>query len=169
MIVVLIALIMSASLPIMHICLIQLIRKSDIGVRIMFLCFFLYTGLWVLVSLIHNNLVILTASQLVGGISTLVFMCLGYMEAFAMICRGFSLRIITDIYLNEGLSLDEVITKYGDGRGMDWMIRKRIDNIEKLKMVSFNQDNIKLRSFLGRWIGWSGIYFKKILKMGKGG
>ena len=166
---VLIALIMSGSLPLMHICLLQLIRKSDIGVRLMFLCFFLYAGLWWFASLIQNRFVMLTTAQCIGGISTVVFMCLGYMEAFSMLCRGFSLRIITDIYLNGALSIDEVIAQYGDGRGMDWMIRKRIGSIEKLKMVSTNDDCVKLQSFLGGWIGWGGIYFKKILKIGEGG
>jgi hypothetical protein len=167
--VIFIALIMSGSLPIMHICLIQLIGKSDIGVRIMFVCFLLYAGLWGSVSLVFNNSEPLTVSQFIGGISTVIFLCLGYMEAFSMICRGFSFRIITDIYLNKALSLNEVITKYGDGKGMDWMIRKRIDSIEKLKMVSSNENCIKLESFFGRLIGWSGIYFKKIMKMGAGG
>ena len=166
---VLIALILSGSLPLMHICFLQLNPKSDIGVRIMFLCFFLYAGLWWFASLKHNSFLMLTTSQSIGGISTVVFMCLVYMEAFSMLCRGFSLRIITDIYLNGELNVDEVIAKYGNGRGMNWMIQKRISNIEKLKMVSINDDYIKLQSTLGIWIGWIGIYFKKILKIGPGG
>ena len=166
---VLIALILSGSLPLMHICLLQLNPKSDIGVRIMFLCFFLYVGLWWFASLIQNSFLMLTTSQSIGGISTVVFMCLVYMEAFSMLCRGFSLRIITDIYLNGELNVDEIITKYGDGKGVDWMIRKRIDSIEKLKMVSSNENCVKLESFSGKLVGWGGIYFKKILKMGAGG
>ena len=86
-----------------------------------------------------------------------------------MICRGFSFRIITDIYLNKALSLNEVITKYGDGRGINWMIRKRIESIEKLNMVSSNENCVKLESSPGKLVGWGGIYFKKILKMGAGG
>ena len=167
--VVLIALIMSCSLPIMHICLLQLIRKSDIGVRIMFVCFFIYAGFWWFASLVLNCFVMLSTAQCIGGISTVVFICLGYMEAFSMLCRGFSLRIITDIYLNGSLSVNGIIANYGDGRGMVWMIRKRIVSIEKLKMVSSNDDYVKLKSSFGTWIGWGGIYFKKILKLGKGG
>ena len=76
---------------------------------------------------------------------------------------------MTDIYLNGSLSTDEVIAKYGDGRGMDWMLKKRITSIEQLKLVSSDERYIELASPFGSWIGWSGINFKKILKMGKGG
>ncbi len=86
-----------------------------------------------------------------------------------MICRGFSLQIMTDIYLNGALSVDEVIAKYGDGRGMDWMLQKRIASIEKLNMVCFENGQLQLRSNLGHLVGWGGICFKKILNMGEGG
>ena len=51
---------------------------------------------------------------------------------------------------------------------MTTMINKK-NSIEKLKIVSSNENCIKLESFFGRLIGWSGIYFKKIMKMGAGG
>jgi len=91
------------------------------------------------------------------------------MEAYSMICRGFSLRIITDIYLNNSLTANEIITEYSDGRGIDWMIRKRINSIEKLKLISFKDEYMRLQSSLGICIGFIGIIFKKILKMGPGG
>ena len=166
---VLIALLLSCCVPIFHIGTIHLIRKPGSEIKAMFLCFLLYNGLWWLVSWIQNDFVILSPSAWIGGISTTVFMCLGYMEAFSLVCRGFSLRIMTDIYLNEILSEEEVIIRYGDGRGTDWMLQKRIDSIEKLKMVSPREKHLQLQSHIGDWIGWGGIRFKKILKMGRGG
>lgn len=166
---VLTALLLSGSVPILHVCILRLIRKPDLGIRIMYLCFFLYACLWYLVSLIQNDIEVLTASTWIGGMSIIAFMCLGYMEVFSMICRGFSLRIMTDIYMNGSLNTDEIINKYGDGRGMDWMLKKRITSIEQLKLVSSDERYIELASPFGSWIGRCGINFKKILKMGKGG
>jgi hypothetical protein len=163
---VLIAILLSGSVPVLHICIIHLINKPNMSVRIMFLCFLIYACLWGLASV---YVVTLTASACIGGLSIIVLMCLGYMEVFSMICRGFSLRIITDIYLNGALYTDEVISQYGDGRGMAWMLKKRITSIEKLKLVSAHEQHLELKSPLGDWIGWGGIYFKKMLKMGKGG
>ena len=84
---VLTALLLSGSVPILHVCILRLIRKPDLGIRIMYLCFFLYAGLWYLVSLIQNDIEVLTASTWIGGMSIIAFMCLGYMEVFSMICR----------------------------------------------------------------------------------
>ena len=166
---VLTALILSGIVPFLHICILRLIRKPDVAIRIMFLCFLLYAFSWCLVCLIQNDFDALSASTWIGGMSTIVLMCLGYMESFSMICRGFSLRIITDIYLNGTLDIDEVISEYGDGRGMEWMLKKRIASIQQLKLVSSHEQHLELQSPIGIWIGWGGIYFKKILKIGKGG
>ena len=166
---VLIALVLSPALPFLHILLLQLIRKENFGVRIMFLSFFLYYILWFFFCYFYNGYVSPTSRQFISGISTIIFFCLGYMEAYSMICRGFSLRIITDIYLNNSLTANEIITEYSDGRGIDWMIRKRINSIKKLKLISFKDEYMRFQSSLGVCIGFIGIIFKKILKMGPGG
>ena len=166
---VLTALLLSVSVPVLHICILRLIRKPDMAIQIMFLCFLLYASFWYFGCLIQNDFETLSATKWIGGVSSIVLVCLGYMEVFSMICRGFSLRIITDIYSNGALDTDEVISEYGNGSGMDWMLKKRITSIEKLKLVTTHEHHLELESSIGRWIGLGGIYFKKILKMGKGG
>ena len=166
---VLTALFLAGSVPLLHICILRLIRKPDMAIRIMFLCFLLYASLWYISCLLQNDFETYSATAWIGGVSSIVLVCLGYMEVFSMICRGFSLRIITDIYLNGALDTDEVISEYGNGSGIEWMLKKRITSIEQLNLVSSHEHHLELQSSIGSWIGWGGIYFKKMLKMGKGG
>lgn len=165
----LLALVLSASIPIFHIVILRLVDFPGSNIKGMFISFFLYIFVWLAVWISIHEFATLYISGFVGGFSTIVFLCLVYMEAFSMICRGFSLRILTDIYLNETMNTNDIILSYGEGRGMNWMLKKRIHSIERLKFVSFKDQTLKIDSPIGNMIGWFGINFKKILKMGKGG
>ena len=79
---VLTALLLSGSVPLLHICILRLIRKSDMAIRIMFLCFLLYASLWYIGCLIQNDFETPSATAWIGGVSSIVLVCLGYMEAF---------------------------------------------------------------------------------------
>ncbi len=108
-------------------------------------------------------------SELIAGLSTAGFLCLGYLEAFSMLCRGFSLHIMTDIYKNEPLTLSGIISNYGKGRGAGWLLTKRIESLTALKMVSNNENAIELIKPRGLFVGKMGLLIKKNLQMGQGG
>jgi len=85
-----------------------------------------------------------------------------------MICRGFSLRILTDVYLNKTVEINSINKIYAMGKGHSWLLKKRIDSIIKSKLIYYDGENYLLTNF-GKNISTISIIFKKILKLGKGG
>jgi len=86
-----------------------------------------------------------------------------------MICRGFSLHIIVDILQNRSLSLIEINENYADGKGIEWLLRKRLYDLRDLRLVDIDGDIVKIRRPFGLLIGLAGLLMKRVLKMGEGG
>jgi hypothetical protein len=74
-----------------------------------------------------------------GWEAGIVYLCLfqGYLQFYFLAERGFSLRILIDIARSGqgGLDKDEVMRAYSGGRGLDWMLSKRLDHLEKAGFV----------------------------------
>lgn len=97
------------------------------------------------------------------------FLNLGYAEAFSMLCRGFSLHLILDVYNSGRISGEDAISRYGGGKGIGWMMEKRVRSMMSLGLVDFDGTSLKVKSSSGVMIGWVGLAVKRALKMGKGG
>ena len=155
-------------LPCIHILLLRVTKRSDKALIFMLLSFVFYTlGWFAIVHPMQFNGKI-SGEVLIAGLSTIGFFCLGYMEFFSMICRGFSLRIMVDVYLNKKLTLKQIIEQYG-GQGTDWLLKKRIDGIQALDMVNVQDNVLSLKSPRGAFVGGMGLFVKNFLKMGSGG
>lgn len=111
----------------------------------------------------------LSVSQIIAGLSTAGFVCLAYMQVFSQICRGFSLRILVDIDRAGPLDVPGIMREYSDGRGVDWLMEKRIIVMEGLGLLVRERNGLVLLDPWGRWIGRIGIVTKHILKPGQGG
>ena len=86
-----------------------------------------------------------------------------------MVCRGFSLRILIDILINGPFTMDQVVSNYGEGKGVDWTIKKRIASIESLGLVKWETAQLTLVSPSALFLGKFGLWFKQTLKIGLGG
>jgi len=86
-----------------------------------------------------------------------------------MIARGFSMRIVTDIYLNSSLNSEGVMQEYAEGKGIEWMFQKRIEGIKKLGFISTEESLIKISSKNAIYIAKISLFYKSILKLGRGG
>jgi hypothetical protein len=91
------------------------------------------------------------------------------MEFFSMTARGFSLRIITDIYLHSKLNPEQLLQEYANGKGIEWMFDKRIQGIIDLGLIKEESGQIKLSSKSSFIIAYISNIYKTILKLGKGG
>jgi hypothetical protein len=105
----------------------------------------------------------------VAVFSLAIFYCLGYMEAFSMICRGFSLRIMVDIRASNSLTLEEIDREYGDGRGTEWLLNKRLADLQEIGLIDVKNGNLEIKRPLGLLIGRMGLLMKAVLNMGLGG
>ena len=104
-----------------------------------------------------------------AGCFLLGFLLLGYMEAFSMLCRGFSLTILCEVEQRKKIPLSEVIRAYGGNAGGAWLFKKRMQGLIRSAMVIEQGETIRLGSKLGAFIAWLGLFTKKNLKMGRGG
>ena len=134
----------------------------------MFISFCMYFFLWLFIYLIlaKNQINYL---NLLASLSIVISICLIYMEFFSMICRGFSLRILTDIYLNKDINQENIKYKYADGKGLEWLFQKRIDSIVKLQLVQINDNIIYLKYPRGYVLSKLIVFFYKIFFIKKGG
>lgn len=109
------------------------------------------------------------ALDLIALGSTALFCGLAYLEAFFMIGRGFSLHILIAIFQHGSLSLAELDKNYGGGKGIAWLLNKRLANLRDLGLIEFDGAAVRFRHPLGPVIAWAGLIFKRILKMSAGG
>ncbi len=156
----------AAGIPPAHILLVRATRRPDKAPALMFAAFALYALAlgWVLWRWQPGVWPEFVAAAAMGG-----FLALGYMEAFSMLCRGFSLRIVTDIDQHGRLDLASLQQLYGGGRGAEWMLRKRMDTIARLGLVRRDDTGLALARPWGPVAARFGLLFKGLLNMGKGG
>lgn len=107
-------------------------------------------------------------SSLITGLSIQIFFFLGYLEFFSMVCRGFSLRILVDVYSKKAMSLENIQEGYGE-KGVEWMLSKRLESLLSLGLVDLKDDTLSLKKPLAWFLGRVGLFFKKFFNMGKGG
>jgi hypothetical protein len=80
-----------------------------------------------------------------SGLSAMGFLVLGYIEFWSLIERSFSLRILVDAAeISTGLTREEISSSYSGGRGLDWMMKKRIDDLIGSKMLVKGQTDVHL-------------------------
>jgi len=78
---------------------------------------------------------------------------IGYMEFYSLINRGYSLSILTELASrNAAPTMDELVTGYSGGRGLDWMLRKRLQGLVSLGLVKYDGNDIMLTHLLGTWL-----------------
>ena len=134
----------------------------------MFISFILYFLIWVFLYFyfLDNKVDYL---NFFACISLLISICLIYMEFFSMICRGFSLQILTDIYLNQNINKENIKQNYSNGKGLDWLLLKRLDTIKKINLVTINKDMISLKNPHGYFLSKIVKFFYKIFLINRGG
>ena len=113
--------------------------------------------------------VVWAGGALSGGL-TVIFLIVGYLEAFELIDRGFSTQILVEV-LTHGtpLSAAELQRTYGGGRGMDWMLQKRLSHMVRGGLLEVRQGTVHLKGPLAAFIGRGGVVTKGLLRLGVGG
>ena len=81
----------------------------------------------------------------VSGLCAIGFLVLGYIEFWSLIERSFSLRILVDAAESPaGLTREEISSSYSGGRGLDWMMKKRIDDLIGSRMLADDGRDVRL-------------------------
>lgn len=111
----------------------------------------------------------LSFPECAAGLAAVAFFCLGYMQIFSLTCRGFSLRILVEIDRHRGLDTDGILREYSQGRGIDWLMDKRLDSMAAYHLVHREQDALTLARPHGLWMGTVALRVKRILGIEPGG
>ena len=85
-----------------------------------------------------------------------------------MVCRGFSLQIMVDIFAGNKIGLQNLIDGYA-GKGIHWLLTKRIESLKSMDLISTRDENIMLSSRLALFIGKTGLMFKNLFNLPQGG
>ena len=65
--------------------------------------------------------------------------CLGYLELRSLLSRGYSLRILVDVFRGGGpVSCEELAVLYGNGLGLSGLLRRRLSTLARLHLVAFD-------------------------------
>ena len=79
------------------------------------------------------------------------------------------MRIVTDLFKQKSLDPEKLIKHYADGKGINWMLEKRINGIKGLNLIVDHSNKITLSSNFSFLIAFISLNFKKILRLGRGG
>ena len=87
-----------------------------------------------------------------NGMCVLFFFMVGYTEFYSLLRRGYSLRILRELYItSKPLSEMELISQYSHGNGLDWFLKKRLSGLKRLNLIDFNDREIVLGQPWGGW------------------
>jgi hypothetical protein len=168
MIAVVMAFVLAPALAAIHILLFRRRKESSPGYVHLPLAFLLYELLWAGMEILVTQRVP-SISTWAAGTATVGFVCLAYMQVFSQIARGFSLRILVDIRNHGALDMDGILRHYSDGRGVDWLMEKRIAGLEQAGLIRRERGRLVAVRPWGIRIGMMGVWVKRILKLGQGG
>ena len=129
--------------------MIWIIDNYKHSIKLMFVSFVLYFLVWLYLRKYFCNVSNLFFKDYLASLSLIVFISLGYVEFFSMICRGFSLRIMTDIHIYKSVTTEKLITNYAGGKGLNWMFEKRLRSINNLKLIHYKNKDLSLTYPLG--------------------
>jgi hypothetical protein len=155
--------------PLVHMVLMRVFRHKQRPFGFLVGGCLVYSLAWLGADLCLNSFSPDFKLEMIAGFSTVLFFSLGYAEVFSMVCRGFSLRILSDIFLGGPFTMNQVVSNYGEGRGVDWMMKKRISGIESMGLVKWEDSWLIVASSRARLLARLGLWFKGVLKLGLGG
>jgi hypothetical protein len=83
--------------------------------------------------------------DLVTGLAALGFLVLGYVEFWSLVERSFSLRILIDTATSpDGRSRSDLAKSYSEGRGLAWMMDKRVEDLVGARMLAASEGGFRL-------------------------
>ncbi|MEM8960893.1 MAG: hypothetical protein AAGD38_05405 [Acidobacteriota bacterium] len=106
------------------------------------------------------------ADWLAGG-SLLVALWLGWFQVISVLHRGFSLQLMVEL-AKGAETRDELAARYANGRGLDWLLDKRIRGLEAVKLAR-RHDQVLQITPRGLFVARIARLYKHLTGIGAGG
>ena len=163
------AIITSIFLPIYHIALLLLLKeKIEDNITILLIGSILINFLTYFVLHFYKILgsgasQLITCNSYFDSLLYLGFIYIGYIQFYGLIRRGFSIRLLIELYLSEdSLTPTQLASKYCGDQGLDWLLKKRLSGLEKFRLVKINYPDIKLTNNFGIKLSKILLFISKI-------
>ena len=119
-----------------------IISKNTIHLKKIFTAFLIFI---IFANYIFFNLLNLKYHQFFNLILLDTSYILIYLELISILERGYTLNILKSISNHQGeVNLKNVHEYYSSKRGLLWLYKKRISSLLNLKLITINNDKIKL-------------------------
>ena len=100
----------------------------------------------------------------INSILILCFSFIGYIEFYSIIRRGYSLRIMCELYYSGNpMLLEELMDEYSDGKGIDWLLKKRLEGMVNIGLITLEDNEIRLTRFFGKMAAFVAIFATRLL------
>ena len=92
--------------------------------------------------------------------------CIVYIEARSLFSRGYSLRVLVDLF-DSGGSAEAASLKdqYGDGMGIEGILDKRLESISRLGLLRFDGERVGPLTEPGKILAVLGGGMRRLLKL----
>ncbi len=152
----------------LHLVFLALSHKRH-GLTLLVIACICYLAFWFIVVFWIKDRVFPAFPEIVVGCSLAGFFSLGYLQVYSLAYRGFSLRIVMEVFRNGSLNIAECAARYNKGLGVDWLIEDRLAGLVALRLIRREGNVIALRSPFARLAGKAGGLVKRLLQLGKAG
>ena len=150
----------------LHVALIQL-RPQSHGVRLLGWAGLFYGGLCT--ALFWLMLGPPAGRELLVLLALTGFLALGWAQVFSLACRGFSLRILVEVFLHASVERTKLSGLYAGGRGLAWLQERRLQGLESLGLLHREGTRLQLPGRTSKILGHLGNWSKSILNLGSCG
>lgn len=152
-----IAFIVAASAHVVFSHLTRAVRRERVLIRFMLAAIILYiVGYPIAGPVLAHSIALPSMPRLLdflGGLACMGFLVLGYIEFWSIVERSVSLRLLIDVTdAPAGLTRDELRARYAGGRGLQWLMEKRVGDLVGSRMVEHQGAVLRLTG-RGRLVG----------------
>ena len=141
------AIIISITLPIFHILLLFLFKeKGENKIAQLLLGSIVLNIVLFFSSINYTSLdtVVYRNYGFYDGILYLGFIYIGYCQFYSLLRRGFTIRLLIDIYFSEKkITREELASSYSGGRGLEWLLKKRLSGLEKFRLLKVKDKKVQ--------------------------
>lgn len=157
-------------LPIYHLILMWIwARREQKHVKSLVIISFCFTVItWITLSKVLTRISFLADSSneisllnIIDSLFVLGFFFIGYIEFYSLIRRGYSLKILCELYSrNVPMTAEEIAVSYSGNMGLDWFLKKRLSGLVKLGLIRIDGDKVQLSRPTGKMTA-KAIHFTK--------
>lgn len=89
-----------------------------------------------------------------------------YMELRSLLSRGYSLRILVDLWHRRGTArVEQLVASYSDGLGLEGLLRRRVASLAIWRLAQVAGDQVGPLTPLGMACAWLGIGIRRLLRL----